>query len=548
LIQAKLRTLLAEAVEELRREGVIPDEVTAPLELDRPARPEHGDFSTNLALVLGGKLSTPPRALAERILQALPGVDWVAKTTVAGPGFINFFLTHAWLQETLREIARLGDSFGRSDEGEDLKVQVEFVSANPTGPLHVGTGRNAAYGDALARLLEVTGHAVEREYYINDTGRQIDLFAESLQARYLQALGHVGLVPEEGYQGAYLADLGARLAAERGERLVGRLGDIRAWGLEQALAGIAATLERFGVRFDTWFSEQSLHDSGRLDASVARLKEAGLTFEEDGAVWFRSTTFGDSRDRVLVRSDGRPTYLTSDVAYLIDKAARGFDHAVYVLGADHHGAVASLQAAAQALELPIVVEILVYQLVTLRSGGEEVRMSKRTGDIVTLDELIDEVGTDGARFTFLLRSVDGTLDFDLDLVKARSQENPVYYVQYAHARICSILRTAADQGVALGPIEEAPLAELIHESEQALARMLSEYPETVMVAARLRGPHRLTAYTRELAAAFHAFYRDCRVISDDPGLTQARLWLARATRQVLANALAVLGVSAPEKM
>ena len=548
MIQAKLRTLLAEAVEELRRLGVIPDGVTAPIDLQRPARPQHGDFSTNLALVLSGKLGTPPRTLAERILEALPEADWVARATVAGPGFINFFLTHAWLQETLRDIARLREAFGRSDEGEDVKVLVEFVSANPTGPLHVGTGRNAAYGDALARLLEVTAHAVEREYYINDTGRQIDLFAESLQARYLQALGKDAQVPEDGYRGAYLVELGGRLAAERGERLVGRLDDIRAWGLEQALAGIGATLERFGVRFDTWFSEQSLHDSGRLDAAVARLADAGLTFEQDGAVWFRSTGFGDSRDRVLVRSDGRPTYLTSDIAYLIDKATRGFDHAVYILGADHHGAVASLQAAAQALELPIVVEILVYQLVTLRSGGEEVRMSKRTGDIVTLDELLDEVGTDAARFTFLLRSVDGTLDFDLDLVKAKSQENPVYYVQYAYARICSILRTAADQGVVLGPVEEAPLDELSHETEQTLARMLSEYPETVMVAARVRGPHRLTAYTRDLAAAFHAFYRDCRVISDDAGLTQARLWLAEATRQVLANALAILGVSAPEKM
>jgi arginyl-tRNA synthetase len=412
----------------------------------------------------------------------------------------------------------------------------------------VGAGRNAAYGDALARLLEAAGHSVDREYYINDAGRQIDLFGRSLEARYLEALGREAELPADGYAGRYLVDLGAELAEARGDELVVHPEDIRAWGVERMLEGIQATLERFGVRFDTWFSEQVLHDTGKLTEALGRLQDAGVTYELDGAVWFRSTQFGDSRDRVLVRSDGRPTYLMSDTAYLIDKVERGFDHAVYVWGADHHGAVASLEAVRRALGLSIVVEILLYQLVNLYSGGEVVRMSKRTGEIVTLDELIDEVGADAARFTFLLRSLDGALDFDLDLVKAKSQENPVYYVQYAYARICSILRTGAERGIALGPIEEAPLAELVHESEQALARMLSEYPETVLVAARLRAPHRLTTYTRELAALFHAFYRDCRVISDDPQLTQARLWLAETTRQVLANALAVLGVSAPEKM
>lgn len=551
MIQERLRGLLGEAIEELRRDGVIPDSVTASVELQRPARPEHGDFSTNVALALSGKLQTPPRALADRIVQALPDADWVAKVTVAGPGFINFVLTHTWLQDTLRDIARLGEDYGRwdhPDTPEDAKVQVEFVSANPTGPLHVGTGRNAAYGDALASLLEAAGHSVTREYYINDAGRQTDLFAKSLEARYLQALGREAELPEDGYAGQYLVELGRELAEAQGVELIGHLEEIRAWGLERMLDGIRATLQRFGVRFDTWFSEQSLHDSGKLTEALERLRDAGVTFEQDGAVWFRSTEFGDSRDRVLVRSDGRPTYLMSDTAYLLDKVERGFDHAIYVWGADHHGAVASLEAACRALDLPIVVEILLHQLVNLYSGGEVVRMSKRTGEIVTLDELIDEVGVDAARFTFLLRSLDGALDFDLDLVKAKSQENPVYYVQYAYARICSILRTAAERGIVLGPIEDAPLAELVHESEQALLRMLSEYPETVLVSARLRAPHRLTTYTRELAALFHAFYRDCRVISDDAQVTQARLWLAEATRQVLANALAVLGVGAPEKM
>lgn len=548
MIQERIRRLLAEAIEELRRDGVIPDDASATTELERPSRPQHGDFSTNLALALSGKLQTPPRALAERIVQALPPADWVAKVTVAGPGFINFFLTHAWLHDTLREIARQRENYGRLTEGEDVRVQVEYVSANPTGPLHVGAGRNAAYGDALARLLQVAGHPVTREYYVNDAGRQIDLFAASLAARYLQALGREAAVPDDGYQGQYLVELGEQLAEDLGDTAVGHPEVIRTWGLERMLASIRATLDRFGAHFDNWFSEQTLHDSGKLTLAIDRLKAAGLTFEQDGALWFRSSAAGDSRDRVLVRSDGRPTYLTSDIAYLIDKAERGNDVAIYVWGADHHGAVASLEAAAKALHLPITVEILLYQLVNLYSGGEVVRMSKRTGEIVSLDELIEEVGADAARFTFLLRSLDGALDFDLDLVKAKSQENPVYYVQYAHARICSILRNAAERGIALEPAGEAPLAELVHESEQALARMLSEYPENVAVSARLRAPHRLTTFTRELAGLFHAFYRDCRVITDDTQLTQARLWLGEATRQVLANALAVLGVSAPEKM
>ena len=548
MIQERLRTLLAEAVEELRRDGVIPDGVTATVELARPARPEHGDYSTNLALGLAGKLQVPPRALAERVIQALPETDWVAKVEVAGPGFINFFLTHAWLQDTIIAIATERENFGRQTLGEDLAVQVEFVSANPTGPLHVGTGRNAAYGDALARLLEIAGYSVSREYYVNDTGRQIELFGASLEARYLQALGKEAPLPQDGYQGQYLVELGQELAEARGERLVGQNEEILEWGLARMLENIRATLERFEVHFNSWFPEHLLHESGALQAALDRMRETGLTYEQDGALWFRSTDAGDSRDRVLVRSDGRPTYLTSDIAYLIDKARRGFDHAIYVWGADHHGAVASLEAAARALELPIVVEVLLYQLVNLYSGGEVVRMSKRTGDIITLDELIDEVGVDAARFTFLLRSIDSSLDFDLDLVKARSQDNPVYYVQYAYARIASILRYGAEHGIALSAVEEAPLAELVHDSELALARMLGEYPETITVCARLRAPYRLTTYAQELAAAFHAFYRDCRVISEDAQITQARLWLAEATRQVLANTLAILGVGAPERM
>ena len=548
MIQDQLRELLADALAELRRGRLIPDDAGAPVELSRPARPEHGDFSTNLALTLAGRAKMAPRVLAQRMVEALPAADWVVKVEVAGPGFINFFLGHTWLQDTIRAVASEGELYGRQAIGEGVKVQVEFVSANPTGPLHVGSGRNAAYGDALASLLQAAGFAVEREYYVNDAGRQMDLFVDSLDARYRQALGQEAEVPEGGYQGTYMVELGRQLAQAEGDRLVGRPDDLRAWGLDRMLERIAGTLERFGVRFDNWFSERSLFDAGRIAQALERLEQAGHTFTRDGAVWFRSSEFGDQRDRVLVRSDGRTTYLTSDVAYLIHKAERGFDHAIYVWGADHHGAVPSLLAAGEALGLPIVVEVLLYQLVNLMSGGEEVRMSKRTGDIVTLDELVDEVGRDAARFTFLLRSLDSALDFDLDLVRAASQENPVYYVQYAYARICSILRRREEQGIELQPVGTAPLERLTHDTERELARLLGEYPEAIAVAARQRGPYRLTSFAHDVAAAFHAFYRDCRVIGEDAELTQARLWLAEATRQVLANILGLLGVAAPERM
>lgn len=548
MIQDQLRELLADALQELRRGGVIPDDASATVELTRPARPEHGDFSTNIALTLAGRAKMAPRLLAQRAVEALPAADWVERVEIAGPGFINFFLAHTWLQATIRAVADEREQFGRQALGEGTRVQVEFVSANPTGPLHVGSGRNAAYGDALASLLEAAGFAVEREYYVNDAGRQMELFVDSLDARYRQALGQDAAFPEEGYHGQYMVELGQQLADAGGDTFLGRREAVREWGLARMLERIGATLERFGVQFDNWFSEQSLFDSGRIAAALQRLEDAGHTFTKDGAVWFRSSDFGDQRDRVLVRSDGRTTYLTSDVAYLIDKAERGFDHAIYVWGADHHGAVPSLLAAGAALGLPIAAEVLLYQLVNLTRGGEPVRMSKRTGDIVTLDELVDEVGPDAARFTFLLRSLDSALDFDLDLVKAASQENPVYYAQYAYARICSILRLREEQGIDLQPVGTAPLERLTHDTEKDLARLLGEYPEAIGIAANQRAPYRLTTFAHDVAAAFHAFYRDCRVIGEDPGLTQARLWLAEATRQVLANTLGILGVSAPERM
>ncbi|MGH2705373.1 MAG: arginine--tRNA ligase [Actinomycetota bacterium] len=545
MITEQIRELLRTALRSLGAEGVLP----APperIEVERPRVSEHGDFSANVALTMARAAGMSPRELADRIVGALAEPSWLAKVEVAGPGFINFFLSHGWLHDAIGQIAAEGDAYGRSSAGSGDRIQVEFGSPNPTGPIHIGNARNIAYGDILAGVLEASGYTVERENYVNDAGGQIDVFGRSLEARYLQALGRDAEFPEEGYAGAYVSDLGRELAGEVGERLVGKIDEIREWGLARMLDGQRATFERFGVRYDRWAFERDLHTSGAVAAAIEQLTAAGHTYEEEGAIWFRAEAFGAPKDRVLIRSAGnrKPTYLAADAGYLLDKLARGFDHLVYLWGADHHGTAASLMAVARALQADDHVEIILYQFVSFTGG----RMSKRAGEIVTLDELIDEVGVDAARFTFLTRSPDSSIDFDFDLVKAQSQENPVYYVQYAHARICSIVRKAAEQGIVLRPIEETSLGELVHESEYELMRKLAELPETVEVAAALRAPHRLTGYVLDLAALFHAFYRDCRVIGDDPALTQARLRLCDATRQAIGNVLGLLGVSAPESM
>ncbi len=544
-MQERLRQLVAIAVERLREESILPGEAPS-IELERTNRPEHGDFSTNLALALAHSSSLAPRALADEIVERLPETDFVAKVEVADPGFINFFLTHSWLHDTIVEIVTRREEYGRSRLGKGTRVQVEYGSPNPTGPVHIGTARNIAYGDVLANVLGAAGYSVERENYLNDAGAQIDLFGRSLEARYLQALGKPAELPEAGYAGAYLVRFGSQLAETVGASLIGKSLQIREWGLEQIVQMQRRTVERLGVHYDHWMSERSLHESGKVTAAIDRLREAGHTYEAEGALWFRASAFGAAKDRVLVRSSGdrRPTYLAADTAYLLDKLERGFDNLIYLWGADHHATVASLVAVARALGVEQQVEIIIYQLVSFTGG----RMSKRTGALVELDELLDEVGVDAARFTFLTRSPDSSMEFDFDLAKAQSQDNPVYYVQYAHARICSILRYASERAIALAPLTEVELSELVHESEHELIRKLAEYSELIELSARLRAPYRLTTYCQEVAALFHAFYRDCRVVSEDLGLTQARLWLAEASRQVLANALSILGVSAPEKM
>jgi arginyl-tRNA synthetase len=420
--------------------------------------------------------------------------------------------------------------------------------------LHVGHARNAAIGDAIASVLEAAGWNVEREYYWNDAGRQMELFGASVEARYLELLGRPAQVPEDGYHGRYLVDVARAIVEELGDGPADlpeeeRRARLLREGAERILAGVRATLERFGVRFDSYFSERTLHDSGEIDQAVERLRAAGYAYDHEGAVWFGSTAFGDDKDRPLIRSNGAPTYFAADCAYVIDKFSRGFERLVYVWGADHHGGVARVKGAAQALGYdPEAVEIVLYQWVSLFRAGKAVGMSKRAGTFVTLDELLDEVGVDATRFTLLSRSNDSALDFDIEEVRRRSLDNPVYYVQYGHARIASILRKAEAEGVRLEPVEGADLSLLSHEAELDLLRAIADVPSELRRAAELRAPHRLTHVSQDLAARFHRFYTDCRVVSEDAALTQARLWLCIAAKQAIANLLGLLGVSSPERM
>jgi arginyl-tRNA synthetase len=520
-------------------------------EFERPRRREHGDWSTNVALVAAGP-GTNPRVVAEALVEHLPASPLIDKVEVAGPGFLNFYLSAEWLHDVVRRAADSESSLGTSSDGAGISVNVEFVSANPTGPLSVVSGRHAAVGDAVANLLQATGHRVTREFYMNDAGAQAIKFAQSIAARYLQHFGRDGAIPEGGYQGDYVLDIARQLADQRGDALLSvsdeeRTQAARSFGLERMMVAIRESLQRFRTTFDVWTSEQELHEGG-VQQGIEELIRLGVTEERDGARWFLSSRFGDDKDRVLVRSDGRPTYLASDVAYMRDKIDRGFDRLIYLLGPDHHGTISRLLALADALGFGRDrLEIRIAQVVSLSRGGDKVKASKRAGVLVPLDELIDDVGVDAARYTFLTRSMDAPLDFDIDLVKEQAPENPVFYVQYAHARIYSILRRAEEEGV-LPDIANASLELLVHPAEQELMRKLASYEEAVPEAARLRAPQRIARFVEELAATFTAFYRDCKVVTDDPNLTQARLVLCVATARVLATGLSLLGVSAPARM
>lgn len=552
MIEEQLTDLLRAALERAAPSIGVDGDLPTP-ELLVPKQREHGDFATNVALGLAARAGRPPREVAQAIADALPDAPFLERVEVAGPGFLNLFTTDEWLYETLRDIAARGAAYGRV-EPQGRRVQVEFVSANPTGPLTLGHARNAAIGDALARLLDATGWTVEREYYFNDAGGQMDRFGASIEARFLQLAGRDAEVPDDGYHGGYVEDLAREILEAEGPGLADLPADerflrMRAEGVARVLPQIEATLARFRVRFDSYFRESELVAKGEIEAAVQRLREAGAIVEDEGALWFSSTAFGDDKDRVVVRSNGLHTYFGADAAYIVDKFSRGFDHLVYVLGADHHGDVARLKGAAQALGYDAdALELLIYQWVSFMRDGEPVPMGKRSGNFVSLDELLDEVGVDATRFQLLLFSNDATITFDIETVKRQSMDNPVYYVQYGHARIASILAKAAREGVALRPIGTADMTRLATDAETDLLRALADVPASIAYAAELRAPHRVAHAAQDLAARFHRFYTDCKVVSDDAELTQARLWLATATKQVLANLLDLLGVSAPESM
>ncbi len=539
MIRDDLRTALGRALE---RAGL--PEPPGGIDLDPARSREHGDWASNVALKLGATVGSNPKEVAERIKVALEAetVAHLAKVEIAGPGFLNLFLAPTWLHDALRDVVAAGDEYGRSTVLAGRRINLEFVSANPTGPLHAGGGRWVAVGDAIANLLAAQGAEVHREYYLNDAGAQLDKFRDSLYARY-----RLEPVPEDGYHGQYLADMSTLLHAELGDEVTPD--EACEWGYRKILQSLQDDLGRVGVHFDTWFSERTLHERGDVIDVLEQLTQKGVVYESEGARWFRSTDFGDQRDRVLVRSDGSTTYLCNDLAYHRDKFRRGFTHLIDIWGADHHGQVKSLQSGMEALGFDAgEPEIILGQFVKVVRDGAEVRMSKRTGNIVTLADILDEVDPDVARMTFLLQGIDTAQTFDLDVVTEQSRENPVYYVQYAHARIASIGRKADAAAVVREPLAEVDLSLLAHEREDALLRALANYPDAIHEAAEARAPQKVSTWVREFAAEFHGFYRDCKVLSDDAELTQARLWLTEACRIGLANALAVLGVHAPEEM
>ncbi|MDI6892724.1 MAG: arginine--tRNA ligase [Actinomycetota bacterium] len=554
-MKEKLSDLIFRAIERAKKSGEIEIEETPEIVLERPKEKIHGDWATNIAMVLASQVKTSPLKVAKSIIDHLDDKQhYLARVEIAGPGFINFYLSNAWLYDVLREIERKGENFGTCNVGQGIRVQVEFVSANPVGPMHIGHGRWAAVGDSLANLLTAAGYDAQREFYINDYGTQMSIFGKSVAARYCELLGREISFPEGGYEGEYVRDIAREVMEEEGGKYLELSEDEREEVfLERAYSQVLEHTERvlseMGAEFDVWFSERTLHKSGAIRATIDELREKGYVYDKDGAVWLRTTTFGDDKDRVLIRENGEPTYFAADIAYHKNKLERGFDRLINIWGADHHGYVGRMKAAIQALGYPSeVLEVIIGQLVNLLRGGEPVRMSKRTGEMVTLEELLQEVGRDATRFFFLMRGTDSPLDFDIELAKSQSSENPVYYVQYAHARICSIMKFAEDRGFSPVSAEDALLELLAEESELDLIRKLAEFEEIVERAALSRIPHILTKYAQDLAALFHVFYTQCRVISEDLELSRARFVLARCSRQVLRNALALIGVSAPGSM
>lgn len=555
-VQNDIKERIAKAIDKAKQKGDIPGYVEADIKIYMPSKPEQGDFTTSVAMALASEMKCDGRSAAGAIVRYLSLEDsWIQRVDIAGPGFLNFFLSTGWLQEAMADIWKKGPLYGSTNYGAGKKVLIEFVSANPTGPLNVVNARAAAIGDCLAALLEASGYEVSREYYINDAGRQVDLLADSLEARYRQQLGQDVPLPEDGYRGDYLIDIANELIEEKGDSLL-KLADserhewFKRYAVSRIVEGQKQTLLDYGLEYDTWFSEKSLRDEGAPEATLQELAEKGYIYEKDGAKWFRSTEFGDDKDRVVVKSDGEMTYLVPDIAYHKNKFDRGFDHLIDILGPDHHGYVTRLKAGVAALGYPPEkLEVIIAQTVRLVRGNEVVKMSKRGGEFVTMDELLEEAGKDACRFFFLMRAPSSHLDFDLDLARVQSNENPVYYVQYAHARIASIFRQARQEGIvpALGP-NEIDFSLLREPCEIQLMKLLAAFPEEVYEIGQAREPNRLINYMMNVASAFHSFYTQCRVLGEDKELSAARLYLARVCQIVLANALRMAGVSAPEAM
>ncbi len=530
------------------KEGALPEVL-----LEVPPQKEFGDFATNFAMQSARSLKCNPRMIAQAVIDNLD-CAYIAKTEIAGPGFINFYLKQDWMYDMLAQIIAQGEEYGNLQNDCKERIQIEYVSANPTGPLHVGHGRGAAVGSALANLMKAAGYDVTREYYINDAGNQINNLAASVNARYLELQGQEVQFPENGYHGHDIIETAERIIRIYGDKFLHmdeseRLEQFRTIALKEKLAALKEDLAAFNCEFDVWFSEQTLHDANAIKSACDLLTERGYLYEKDGALWLKATEHGDDKDRVVIRDNGVPTYFAADIAYHRNKFERGFDRVINLWGADHHGYIARMKAAVGALGYsPEQLEVLILQMVSLYRNGELVKMSKRTGQSVTLNELIEEVGTDAARFFFTMRSIDSQLDFDMTLATEKTNENPVYYIQYAHARICSIMRQLAEAQITECAAGELKLASLTEPEELALIKKLGEYPEMLQRAARDRAVHNVAHYVHELAGLFHSFYNQCRILGVDSDVQQARIALVKAVGHVIRHALGILGVRAPERM
>ena len=556
-----MKTLLSEAIikaaEAAQQEGALSPAALPQVQLETPPQKVFGDYASNFAMQTAKIAKTNPRLVAKAIVERIHA-PWLEKVEIAGPGFLNFYLKPDWLYEMLENIITAGDAWGNAIATPKTKIQVEFVSANPTGPLHVGHGRGAALGSALVNLLRAAGHSVEAEFYINDAGNQIDNLAASVNVRYLELLGRPSEFPADGYHGRDIVQTAQRIIDRDGDRYLRmedaeRMSIFKELALVEKLAALKEDLQAFGVSFDVWFSERTLHESNAVNTTCDWLREKGHIYSHEGALWLKSTAYGDDKDRVVIRDNGVPTYLAADIAYHRNKLERGFDTIINIWGADHHGYISRVKAAIAALGYNSdQLEVLILQMVSLYQNGELVKMSKRTGQGVTLTELMEEVGVDAARFFFIMRSADSQLDFDLDLAKSRTNENPVYYIQYAHARIASIFRQAEEAGLDVAKLRKsvniANLSLLTQSAEIDMIKKLGSYPGEIVDAAHERAPHRIARFVHELAGLFHTFYNQCRIIGVEPELQTARLALVGAVQSTVRHALGILGVTAPEKM